>query len=93
MKCKQVSIRMPVSLYHYINGQDGESFSSKLIYLLEECRDGEEYRRERIRSYDERIKEKEAQLSAIMDEINQCAIIAMRWKQLNDTIRLFEDSR
>lgn len=70
------SVRLPRELVDFVETQPGKDFSKKLVGVLVEYKEGDEYRRKMIQRYDEQIAERRARLESLMDNINRLSLVS-----------------
>lgn len=68
-KTRKVSVRIPEDLAAYVELQEGDDFTKKLIGILREYASGEEDRKLQLESYDECVKQREEQLERLSVDI------------------------
>ncbi len=74
-KTRKVSVRIPEDLAAYVELQEGDDFTKKLIGILREYASGEEDRKLQLKSYDECIKQREGQLERLSVDIWEAGAI------------------
>ena len=65
------SMRLPPDIVEYIEQQEGDTFTSKLVTLLREVRDGDQERAENLAWYESTLKERYKKLEELDDDIYQ----------------------
>jgi hypothetical protein len=69
----------------YVDSQEGNNFSSKLISVLEEYKSGEQIRSSSIAYYDRAIAERRKQLNEVADDLYKASDLLRRiTSALND---------
>lgn len=63
------SMRLPSDIVEYIEQQEGDTFTSKLVTLLREVRDGDQERAENLAWYESTLKERYKKLEELDDDI------------------------
>ncbi len=63
------SIRLSSDMIDYVNAQEGTNFSEKLVGILEDYRNGEVIRQNRLEVYDEQIAKKQERLEELCERI------------------------
>lgn len=63
------SMRLPPDIVEYIEQQEGDTFTSKLVTLLREVRDGDQERAENLAWYESTLKERYKKLEELDDDI------------------------
>lgn len=62
-------MRLPSDIVEYIEQQEGDTFTSKLVTLLREVRDGDQERAENLAWYESTLKERYKKLEELDDDI------------------------
>ena len=78
----QKSVRLPADLYEYVDSQKGKNFSDRLVRLLEDMKNGEEARRERLSDYEARICNAQERLTAYRSLIYDTVDMSRRYEAL-----------
>ena len=80
------SIRLPSDVVDYVEQQPGDTFTSKLVTLLREVRDGDQQRAENLAWYESTLKEKWQKLEELNDDIYRIQLILMHLHHAVDEI-------
>lgn len=78
------TVRMPSDVVAYIEAQSGDTFSQKLLGVLEEFRFGDENRRKRIANYEEMLERQQKQLRTYSETAYNASRVT---QQLGATLR------
>jgi hypothetical protein len=79
------TVRLPPELVSYVDSQEGNNFSSKLISVLEEYKSGEQIRSSSISYYDRAISERRKKLNEVTDDLYKASNLLRRiTSALND---------
>lgn len=81
------TIRLPVELVEYVELQDGKNFSSKLINLLDDVRNGDANRRATIAEYDDLIRDRRQKLREISDSMYNATLVTQKLEQFWKSIQ------
>ena len=81
------TIRLPVELVEYVELQDGKNFSSKLINLLDDVRNGDANRRATIAEYDDLIRDRRQKLREISDNMYNATLVTQKLEQFWKSIQ------
>lgn len=86
------TVRMPSDVVAFIDAQEGETFSQKLLGILEEYRFGDEYRRKQIAKYEAQLESKRNQLRVYSDAAFKASRVTQQLgATLRDIDKLFDD--
>ena len=80
------SLRLPSDVVDYVEQQPGDTFTSKLVTLLREVRDGDQQRAENLAWYESTLKEKWQKLEELNDDIYRIQVILMHLHHAVDEI-------
>lgn len=80
------SLRLPSDVVDYVEQQPGGTFTSKLVTLLREVRDGDQQRAENLAWYESTLKEKWQKLEELNDDIYRIQLILMHLHHAVDEI-------
>ena len=80
------SLRLPSDVVDYVEQQPGDTFTSKLVTLLREVRDGDQQRAENLAWYESTLKEKWQKLEELNDDIYRIQLILMHLHHAVDEI-------
>ena len=80
------SMRLPPDIVEYVEQQPGDTFTSKLVTLLREVRDGDQQRAENLAWYESTLKERYQKLEDLNDDIYRIQLILMHLHHAVDEI-------
>ena len=80
------SMRLPPDIVEYVEQQPGDTFTSKLVTLLREVRDGDQQRAENLAWYESTLKERYQKLEDLNDDIYRIQVILMHLHHAVDEI-------
>lgn len=80
------SLRLPSDVVDYVEQQPGDTFTSKLVTLLREVRDGDQQRAENLAWYESILKERYQKLEDLNDDIYRIQLILMHLHHAVDEI-------
>ena len=80
------SLRLPSDVVDYVEQQPGDTFTSKLVTLLREVRDGDQERAENLAWYESTLKERYQKLEDLNDDIYRIQLILMHLYHAVDEI-------
>ena len=80
------SLRLPSDVVDYVEQQPGDTFTSKLVTLLREVRDGDQQRAENLAWYESTLKEKWQKLEELNDDIYRIQLILLHLHHAVDEI-------
>lgn len=80
------SMRLPSDIVEYIEQQEGDTFTSKLVTLLREVRDGDQERAENLACYESTLKERYKKLEELDDDIYQIIKVLLHLHHAVDEI-------
>lgn len=80
------SMRLPSDIVEYIEQQEGDTFTSKLVTLLREVRDGDQERAENLAWYESTLKERYKKLEELDDDIYQIIKVLLHLHHAVDEI-------
>lgn len=80
------SLRLPSDVVDYVEQQPGDTFTSKLVTLLREVRDGDQQRAENLAWYESTLKERYQKLEDLNDDIYRIQLILMHLHHAVDEI-------
>lgn len=80
------SLRLPSDVVDYVEQQPGDTFTSRLVTLLREVRDGDQQRAENLAWYESTLKEKWQKLEELNDDIYRIQLILMHLHHAVDEI-------
>lgn len=80
------SLRLPSDVVDYVEQQPGDTFTSKLVTLLREVRDGDQQRAENLAWYESTLKERYQKLEDLNDDIYRIQVILMHLYHAVDEI-------
>ncbi len=80
------SLRLPSDVVDYVEQQPGDNFTSKLVTLLREVRDGDQQRAENLAWYESTLKERYQKLEDLNDDIYRIQLILMHLYHAVDEI-------
>ena len=80
------SLRLPSDVVDYVEQQPGDNFTSKLVTLLREVRDGDQQRAENLAWYESTLKERYQKLEDLNDDIYRIQLILMHLHHAVDEI-------
>lgn len=80
------SMRLPSDIVEYIEQQEGDTFTSKLVTLLREVRDGDQERAENLAWYESTLKERYKKLEELDDDIYQIIKVLLHLHHALDEI-------
>ena len=80
------SLRLPSDVVDYVEQQPGDTFTSKLVTLLREVRDGDQQRAESLAWYESTLKERYQKLEDLNDDIYRIQLILMHLHHAVDEI-------
>lgn len=80
------SMRLPSDIVEYIEQQEGDTFTSKLVTLLREVRDGDQERAENLAWYESTLKERYKKLEELDDDIYQIINVLLHLHHAVDEI-------
>ena len=80
------SLRLPSDVVDYVEQQPGDTFTSKLVTLLREVRDGDQQRAENLAWYESTLKERYQKLEDLNDDIYRIQLILMHLYHAVDEI-------
>lgn len=80
------SMRLPPDIVEYIEQQEGDTFTSKLVTLLREVRDGDQERAENLAWYESTLKERYKKLEELDDDIYQIIKVLLHLHHAVDEI-------
>ena len=80
------SLRLPSDVVDYVEQQPGDTFTSKLVTLLREVRDGDQQRAENLAWYESTLKERYQKLEDLNDDIYRIQVILMHLHHAVDEI-------
>ena len=79
-------MRLPSDIVEYIEQQEGDTFTSKLVTLLREVRDGDQERAENLAWYESTLKERYKKLEELDDDIYQIIKVLLHLHHAVDEI-------
>lgn len=79
-------MRLPSDIVEYIEQQEGDTFTSKLVTLLREVRDGDQERAENLAWYESTLKERYKKLEELDDDIYQIIKVLLHLHHVVDEI-------
>lgn len=79
-------MRLPPDIVEYIEQQEGDTFTSKLVTLLREVRDGDQERAENLAWYESTLKERYKKLEELDDDIYQIIKVLLHLHHAVDEI-------
>lgn len=80
------SLRLPSDVVDYVEQQPGDTFTSKLVTLLREVRDGDQERAENLAWYESTLKERYQKLEDLNDDIYRIQLILLHLHHAVDEI-------
>lgn len=80
------SMRLPPDIVEYVEQQPGDTFTSKLVTLLREVRDGDQERAENLAWYESTLKERYKKLEELDDDIYQIIKVLLHLHHAVDEI-------
>lgn len=80
------SMRLPPDIVEYVEQQPGDTFTSKLVTLLREVRDGDQERAENLAWYESTLKERYKKLEELNDDIYQIIKVLLHLHHAVDEI-------
>ena len=80
------SMRLPPAIVEYVEQQPGDTFTSKLVTLLREVRDGDQERAENLAWYESTLKERYKKLEELDDDIYQIIKVLLHLHHAVDEI-------
>lgn len=80
------SLRLPSDVVDYVEEQPGDTFTSKLVTLLREVRDGDQQRAEMLEYYESTIKANQQKIAKQNQEIYQIQRVLMHLHHAVDEI-------
>ena len=79
-------MRLPPDIVEYVEQQPGDTFTSKLVTLLREVRDGDQERAENLAWYESTLKERYKKLEELNDDIYQIIKVLLHLHHAVDEI-------
>lgn len=80
------SMRLPPDIVEYVEQQPGDTFTSKLVTLLRDVRDGDQERAENLAWYESTLKERYKKLEELDDDIYQIIKVLLHLHHAVDEI-------